>query len=494
MAIAQVEPDDSLRMLESLQQEVSLGSDTFTMGHIGNASIEECVSALKSFTRVLQEYGVTHRDQIKAVATSAVREASNRELFLDRIYSATGIEVEPIDDAEVNRYTFLSLQPLLQAEPSLKYANVLIIEVGGGSTETIVVKKGSVAFSHSYRLGSFRMRETFEKYGAADSRLVEAMENQIQRTVKAILKKAGIHGKPSLLAIGGDARFAAAQLIPGWDLGTPAKLPVSSLANFTRRLTGLSVDELVQKYHLSFPDAETLVPALLTYARLAAALRVQHILVASITMRNGILQEMVSGDAWTKEFQNQIIHSATELAKKYEVDLRHAKQVCKYCRILFTQLQDIHRLSERYNLILRVGALLHESGLFISSRSHHKHSFYLIQNSNLFGFGSKDILLTALVARYHRKATPKPSHEGYMSLDRDSRIAVTKSASLLRIADSLDRSYNQRIRDIEIVRENGHAIIVTKGAGDITLEQMALREKGDLFKQMFGMEIFLKKA
>ncbi|MBD3343675.1 MAG: HD domain-containing protein [Chitinivibrionales bacterium] len=494
MTIAQVEGDGSLRPLESLQQEVSLGKDTFTRGYIGNTSIKECVSALKVFSRVLQEYGVSSSEQVRAVATSAVREAANRELVLDRIYSATGITVEAIDDAEVNRYTYLSLQPLLESQSSLKYADILIIEVGGGSTETVVVKKGRVGFSHSYRLGSFRMRETFEKYGAADSKLVEAMENQIQRTIKAILKKAGIHGKFSLLAIGGDARFAAAQLIPDWRSGTLAKLPVASLNNFTRRLINLSVDDLVLKYHLSFPDAETLVPALLTYSRLAAALRIQHLLVAPITMREGILKEIALGYAWTKEFQEQIIHSTLELAKKYEVDLSHSKQVCKYSHILFEQLKDIHRLPDRFDLILRVAALLHEIGLFISNRNHHKHSFYLIQNSNLFGLGSKDTLLTALVARYHRKAVPKPSHEGYMTLDRESRIAVSKMAALLRIADSLDRSYNQRIRNIEIVFENGNVIIFTQGAGDITLEQMAIKEKGDLFRQIYGLEIILRKA
>ena len=153
MAIAEVQATGSIRMLEALSQGVSLGKDSFTRGEIGKQTIEDCVRVLRAYRRKLEEYGVRQVDQLRVVATSAVREALNQMAFVDRIYIATGLTVQPIDEAEVHRITYRSIQPLLVAEPRFTDAHTIICEVGGGSTELLVVERGNVRYSHSYRLG-----------------------------------------------------------------------------------------------------------------------------------------------------------------------------------------------------------------------------------------------------------------------------------------------------------------------------------------------------
>lgn len=492
MAVAQVNPDGSLRTLESLCQEVSLGTDSFTKGMIERPSIEECVRALRSFRRVLAEYDIADSKQVRAVATSAVREARNRDAFIDRIYSATGIDVRVIDEAEVSRYTYLSVRPDIEKSAVLRASDTLVIEVGGGSTEVLVVQRGRLVFSYSYRLGSYRMRETLEEYGAADVGLLTAMENRIQRTVGHIRQRASVKDKPNMLALGGDIRFAATHLLPNWEGSDVARLPLRSLSRFTNKLLKLSVDELVHRYHLPYPDAEALGPALLTYVHVARALKLKYILVSASTMREGIQREMVAGDIWTGELEDQIVHSAVELGRRYEYDESHAQHVAKLSCQLFDGMQEEHMLGRRYRLILRIAALLHEIGLFISNRSHHKHSFYLIRNSSLFGLSDHDLLLTALVARYHRRALPKPSHAEFGTLERDDRIAVTKMAAILRVADALDRGHTQRIRTIGVERIDGHAVITANNVAELSLEQLALREKGDMFEYVYGMDVALR--
>src|SRR5690606_31003500 len=154
MAIAEIDNHGGVRKLDSLSQAVSLGRDTFTLGAITKATLEECVRVLKSYRRILEEYSIVRSDQIRVVATSAVREARNRLAFLDRIYIATGLDVQPLDEAEVNRITYLGIQPQLQSEPALARAQALVVEVGGGSTELLVVRDGNVTFANTYRLGS----------------------------------------------------------------------------------------------------------------------------------------------------------------------------------------------------------------------------------------------------------------------------------------------------------------------------------------------------
>jgi exopolyphosphatase/guanosine-5'-triphosphate,3'-diphosphate pyrophosphatase len=203
---------------------------------------------------------------------------------------------------------------------------------------------------------------------------------------------------------------------------------------------------------------------------------------------------MAESNAWTKEFSKQIIRSALDLGRKFGFDEAHAVHVAQLCTTLFNQLREEHQLSPRYEVTLHVAALLHEIGLFVSNRSYHKHSLYLIRNSELFGLGKKDLLLAALVARYHRRASPQPTHEGYATLDRDERVAVAKMAALLRVADALDESRSQRIHEIEVQRESDRLVISIPLVEDLSLENLALKQTGLLFEETFGTPVLLRMA
>src|SRR5437762_4428582 len=180
MAVAEISATGQVRQLETLAQAVNLGKDAFIRGAISKATIEECVRVLKSYRRVLKEYQIENPAQVRVVATSAVREATNRLAFIDRIYIATGFQVEPLDEAEVIRITFLGVQPFLLSDPTLAQGRALVTEVGGGSTELLVVKGGDVVYSHTYRLGSLRLRETLEALRAPTLKRSEEHTSELQ--------------------------------------------------------------------------------------------------------------------------------------------------------------------------------------------------------------------------------------------------------------------------------------------------------------------------
>ena len=491
MAIGEIDQQGGVRTLESLSQAVSLGMDTFSERGIRKSTIEDCVRVLKSYRQILVEYGINDPEYIRVVATSAVREASNRLAFIDRVYIATGLQVEPIDEAEVNRVTYLGIQPHLKDE-SFKNSRTIVTEVGGGSTELLLVHDGNVISADTFRLGSLRLKKSLEGYHASPEKLRRIMENQIQRVVDEVRETVPGAGAVNMIGLGGDLRFAADQLLPDWQPDKLPRIPVAQLESFTTELIGMSDDRIVNRYHLSFPDAATVGPALLTYVMLARAFSLENILVTDTNLRDGLLQEMAVKESWTDEFRQQIIRSALNLGSKYNFDEAHACHVAMTVSRLFEQLSNEHQLDSRYEVILHVAALLHEIGTYVSNRAMHKHSMYLIRNSEIFGLGKRFLLLVALVARYHRRASPQPSHEGYSVLNREERVAVSKMAAILRVAVALDESRSQRIHDFTCQAENSRLVISIPRAEDLSLEQLALKQNGSLFEEIFGLRVLLR--
>ncbi len=492
MEVAELRADGSFRVLDSLQQPVHLGKDTFTKGRIQQSTLEECVKILKGYRRVMQEYGVTEASLIKAVATSAVREAANRETFLDRVYMATGINVAAIDEAEETRLTYLSVQDLLPREPGLQKGDALVIEVGGGDTELLLLRDGHVSYSNTFRLGTLRMRETLDTQHASAQRALATFIRHIQISVEQIKRSVPTARTPILIASSGDARFAAAHLVADWKEVPEARLDVKTFASFAKKIAPLTQDELVRKYRITYQEAEGVGPALLAYAQLAREFGVEQILVPKSSLRQGLLQELATGGRLTEGFTEQVVHSAIALGAKYAFDERHGRQVANLCLQFFKELQPEHMLPPRHKLLLHVAALIHEIGLYVNNRSHHKHSMYLIMNSDLFGLGHHDMLMIAMVARYHRRATPQVYHEGFAALDRDDRLAVSKMAAILRVADALDRNHMQQARDLRFSREPGQLSVWVRDVEDLTLERLALKEKGHMFDEVYGLNVVFR--
>ena len=495
MQLAEIQESGVVRSLDALQQAVPLGKDSFTRGRLQQATIQQCVDIFRGYHRVMQEYGITRSDQILAVATSAVREALNRDTLLDRVYTATGLVVRVIDEAEENRLTYLAFQGLAAEEPGLREGDALVIEVGGGSTEVVLVQQGRVSFADSYRLGALRMRESLETYRAPSERVRSILTQHIERTVEFIRRSMPPVKDLRFIAMSGDARFIAAQLGADWKLAPLVRLDIKAFAALVEKIVPLSTDRLVRRFKLPYQDAETVGPALLAYLLLARAFQVEQILVPRTSLRDGLLREMMVRDLWSGTFAEQVLDAALALARKYHADEAHVRHVAALSTRLFAELQPEHRMERRHLILLQAAALLHEIGGFVSNRSHHKHSQYLIANSDLFGLTREDIAVIALVARYHRRAVPNPAaHPEYAALDRDSRIAVSKMAALLRVADALDRNHVQHARDFTCTREPGRFIINVAHVEDLTLERLAMREKGNLFEEMYGLTVVLREA
>lgn len=493
VTIADIDAAGQITPLELLHQPVHLGRDSFTVGIISRETTAEVIEILKRFGRVMAEYGVTDPEQIYAVTTSAVREASNREAFLDRVYIATGIDVVLIDEAEETRLTYQSIQPYLATAPKLAHKDTLVVEMGGGNTELLLLRDGNVLVSHSYRLGALRMREMLEHHGVADGRLRKLMENEIDRAIQQIAMDVPMAKGPDLLVLGGEARLAASLLVDNWDERRISGIPLAQLEALVDELFAMTTDDIVRKLHILFSEAETLGPTLLAHLRLARACGADRLYVCKATMRDGLLVDMAVRGAWSQDFFDQIVRSSMDLGRRYEFNEKHGMHVAGLSLRLFAALAPVHGLSEKHGRLLYIAAMLHEIGMFINQRSYHKHSMYLILNSQLFGMGRRDLMLTALVARYHRRAEPRPTHVEYTGLVRGDRIAVAKLASILRVVVALERSRCQRVRELSCRVTDSQFIITVAEADDLSLERLALQDSGRMFEDIFGISVVLRE-
>ncbi|MCA9041605.1 MAG: Ppx/GppA family phosphatase [Planctomycetaceae bacterium] len=494
MVIAEVSPTGDIRRLEDLSRAVSLGKDSFTRRMLRKQTIEECVQVLKSYRSVMEQYQIRSSDQIRAVATSAVREAINKLSFLDRIYIATGIEVQILDEAEVNRITYLGVQPRLAKEPALKEANICLIEIGGGSTELLLINGKDVLYSNTFRLGSLRLREMLESAvstGSSSSRSL--LKPHIAKSIEKMLEETSDYSGLQMVALGGDMRFAAHQLYPEWDRESLAPLSARELGDFAEKILGMSEDKLVRKYHLTLNDAETVGIALLAYSELARVFSVRNVYVSSLNMRDGLLMEMAGQGVWSRAFEDQVIRSAIDVGHKFNFDEKHGRHVANLSRMLFQELVRQHQLDAHYETLLYVAALLHEIGLFIGHRGYHKHSMYLIQNATIFGISEKNLELISMIVRYHRRASPKPSHTGFASLGRESRVIILKLAAILRVAVALDQSYSQRIQSFSTRMLENRFEINVRNVEELSLEQIALKQNNQMFEEIYGVPVLLRR-
>ncbi len=497
MDIAEFGGEQDVRVLDSLARSVSLGRDTFTTGKITPETTEACVGILRDFRQVAQEYAgaAAAPISIRAVGTSALREAENHETFLDRVFIATGIHIEPIEEPEVHRLTYMALHHLLGDQPFMKRGDVLMVEVGGGGTKVLLIQDGFVTCSETFRLGSLRVREALEADEESEAQPEEALGRQIERTLDQIRRTVPVKRVPHLVAVVGDLPGALMSALGGGDAGAGRPFVRSLDAReFVRTgsIAKKSESELVRDYALSPREAAAAGPALTTYVSLAREFRVKTVSLARVDLRLGLLFNEVMRGAWTSHFSEQIIRSALALGAKYGFDKPHALHVTDLAVRLFREMAADHNLEPRHEILLRVAGILHDIGVFVSSRSHHKHSAYLIASSELFGLTTRDTTLIALVARYHRRSPPAPSHPDFVRLNREDRALVLQLSAILRVADSLDRSHAQRIRIAGFLRSGDELSLGVEDVGDLSLERVALETKGGLFETVYGLWVTLR--
>ena len=494
LLIAELHADGRVRTLEELERPLALGRETFHTGILSAGSISKAVGVLRQFRERMDTYGVTHS---RAVATSGVRAALNRDTFVDRVFLATGIEVEVIDGAQETLLTFAAVQRALASHPEYREGEALLFELGGGSSEWAWMREGEVVASVTHDFGTVRMRELL-RGGAGDRRArTRITQHGVKQMIGSVHAALPYGRLTSLVAVGSEARFAARALAAaGGELPDLSPIAAKDLRKLAEQILAMTPDEVASAYALTTGEAESLAPAFLAYAELIRIVEVERLLVPRASMRDGLVLQMIraiqSGSAVL--FPEQTMAAALNLNRKYQGDEKHGLHTAVLARAIFEATAEQHRMGEKELLLLEVASIVHDIGNFVAARGHHRHTYYLLSHSEIFGLSSMDLEIVANVARYHRRAGPQSDHPAYASLPRAARLTVNRLSAILRVADALDKARTQRVQNPRITLQGNELRIEVPPGEDLALERMALDAKGELFEEVFGLKPVLHEA
>ena len=492
LVVAEINQVGTIRRLEEASRGVQLGRDTFASGTIRSATIDAALNALDNFSHIIAGYGAP---DVWAVATSAVREARNVDVFLDRIQRRTNIAFEIVNEAEEGRLIFLAARQALADRLELHDAWTLLTEVGGGSTSLTLLHQGQPNQSAVYALGALRLRQRLNLRRLSHDVQVSLLRRTIANAVDEMRQDIPLPGVTHMVASGGDARFAASQILERSPEAGLREISRAAFTTFCDEIERLDEEEIIERYRLTATEAETLVPALLVYRTLLESTRAEWLLVSDASLRTGMLLDLAApgGRSTAEDFERQVLASAEAVGDKYRFDRAHGRHVAALAVQLFDEFLDEHGLAPRDRLLLQVAALLHDVGVYVSIRAHHKHSQYLLAAAQIFGLSNEETAIVANIARYHRRGLPQQTHLPYVALDRRDRLIVNKLAAMLRLANALDAEHLQKVVSIKLLRHNDRRwVLEISGTGDLTMEQLAATARADMFVDTFGRELVVR--
>ena len=477
------------KIVDFLEKNIPLGRDIFRHGIILPSTIEQAVKVLKGFQAALAEL---HLEELplRAVTTNTLREAKNAESFLNRLQIACGWRFEPLDDGEMTRLVFLKTRRRLRDTPSMQKRNTIVVHVGPGNTRALLFKSGQIVRYQSYRLGTHR---TWERLNAPDL-IGEPIISLIKEEIRGLIAQLhfDFHSEQveDIVMIGTEIQILA----PFLAKPDKTKSSYADLEQLTEHVASVTESERVKRFRLDYQTAGSALPSLVINSCIADSFELKTLRVSPSGYEKGLLTDLANPGSLQDEIREQLLHSAEVTALRFDIDLKHALHVAHLCRELFAQTQSLHGLSQHDSLLLEVACLLHEAGNHISPKGHEHHSFYMVRHSEIFGLDDADRIIVALITRYHRKATPQIEHEGYGQLSATDRMRVAKLSALIRVADALERSHSQRVKNVHASLKGDRLTLTVTGVYDATAERLALPSKADLFEELFGLKIILKEA
>ena len=256
----------------------------------------------------------------------------------------------------------------------------------------------------------------------------------------------------------------------------------------------MSLKSRMERFGLREDRADVILPACFVYHRIAELNGSEEILVPRVSLKDGVVQEILEqakGAEHLLDLREQVGVSCREMVARYKLDQRHSEKVAELALSLFDQTEPLHGLGKQERIYLEAAALLHDVGYFISMQKHHKHSHYIIANSEIVGLTPAERLIVAGISRYHRKATPDPVHPEYEDLPKKDRAIVWSLAAILRIADALDKEHNSAVRAVECRLQNGSLLLRAVSRKSCRLEALGVTANAAMFRDHFGVDVQL---
>jgi exopolyphosphatase/guanosine-5'-triphosphate,3'-diphosphate pyrophosphatase len=493
MCVVEVRGRRTMKKLEDLSVPLLLGQETFTKGRIGHEMINETCNILSGYRDLLKSYNLEPED-VAAVATSAVREASNRDTFVDRVRHRTGIRLRIIAPIEETRLVHRLVRFMIGDRFRMTKGTTMILSIGGGGSQIIVFRDGEVVFSETRKVGTVRLREMLEKTGPGLTEDLDFFVTNVAQTFKILhnLKKVD-----TFVAINNSLWQSLPEVAEVRRYKGCFILQQKEIERALSRLELRSEDNWSQNVEMGVEESNNLAVALTQVQSFITIVDAKRVIVPEATFIDALLIDEVTGEREVDQiaFEKQVQSAALNLGRRYHFHEKHAQHVRDLAVKLFDDLEEYHGLPRRSRLYLAVAALLHDIGWFVGAQGHHKHAAYLINSSEILGLDDDERNIVAQIARYHRKSAPTLVHPPFKALSRTERNTVTKLAAILRLADALDRDLTQSVKSLSVELGDEDVQLTlglpTDKANNFALLNRSLDQKTSLFEETFGARIQL---
>src|SRR3954471_19238500 len=468
MIVVRVRPDLSFEIIDREKEMVRLGAGGLDGRALTPEVMHAALQVLSKFRRLAESHRV---DRILAVATSAVREAENGGEFLKAITDQTGIRARVISGTEEARLIHLAA---IYGVGSATEVTV-VIDIGGGSVEITRGIGPNVEVGRSFKLGVIRLTERFVKSDPLVPRDERKLARHIDVEAGEFLDEVAHMGfdrvigtSGTILSLGGIATGLQGRATSG--MLRNRRVTAKQLRRVKKQLVELSLDKRLRVPGLEPRRADLSVAGSILLDAIVRRLGAEEITLCDMSLREGLVLDYIARHrkeiAQADRYPDIRRRSIVELAERCNYWPEHATQVARLAISIFEETRAVHALTDREREWLEYASLLHDVGVHISYEGHHKHSYYLIKNGDLRGFEPEEVDAIALVARYHRRGTPKNQHAEYGHLPRKRRQTVRTLAAILRLAESLDRSHAQSLSGIELHARGEDALLQVRTSGD----------------------------
>jgi exopolyphosphatase / guanosine-5'-triphosphate,3'-diphosphate pyrophosphatase len=483
---------EDVKIIESLKNPNSLGKHAFLKGRIPQTVINQTAGVLQKYKDVLKEYDVTN---VMVIATTAVREARNRDIFLDTVLRKTGFKIDVLNVGDVVYYIDYFLSHKLKKTYPVREKNLLIAELGAGSLDISVMEKGLTLLNVGFPVGTLRLAQFMESLDGSLQEVHEATEEYIENEVLFIKKNNPGLAIDDIILIDENYSVYIQNVLPNKRRDSDFfKFKASEAQEFLERLRQMNPEKIANAYQIPADISSTIAGFAIILNTLFKLNKNEYVYILEASLSEAILANLLfKFEVSEKENKlSQLVSVAHFLCRKFGMDLNHLEHVALLTGQLFDEFKEILGLEENDKLYLILASYLHDIGMFINNRSHHKHSEYLISSLNLFRLTEDEINIIACIARYHRRSAPLKTHLVYNSLASHQQILVQKLSALLRIANSLDRSHKQKVKKLQVkFSANGDATIVIFTHDNFLLEKENFMEKKELFEEITGNKLTL---
>ena len=479
LGIATRDANGMPQLIVRYREPVRLGHDAFTSGILSQATMDDAVEAFQQFRRILDQH---HVGQIRATATSAMRDSKNGAELRQRILDETGIKLELISGEEEARLVHYSISRRVDLSDQF----TLLIDMGGGSVEVTLCDDGEVVSAQSFKIGTVRLLEMLGRESDFNTLLREYLDGTRKKLREQLgRRKAGI-----CIATGGNASAIGELAHRTLNTKSADSISRSELKQLIKMLAKLSLEERIRELGLRPDRADVILPAAMVFHDIMELAGANQMLMPEASLLDGVVLDMMDSEQRTFTSQRRnLLAWARSLKKKYHVSHKFGKEVARLSLELFEQTHELHQLPHRDRLLLEIASLVHEIGLYVRVGGYHRHSSYLISVSPLLGLSKNEKRVLSQVVRYHRKSVPSSDNESFASLSEEEQQKVWQLSALLRLGIALNKERRNRVHDVDVGIDENDITLHLEGDGDLMLERWATLQTADYIEHAFKRKL-----